>query len=80
MFHFFFVGINKTGHESSWDGGRSSLGVAVFGRKIAPFICEFSGVKDTCSMLPSTHSPQQSVWDILLDLKQPLSKKEVPDN
>ena len=38
MFHFFFVGINKTGHESSWDGGRSSLGVAVFGRKIATIV------------------------------------------
>ena len=33
-----FVGINETGHESSWDGGRSSLGVAVFGRKIATIV------------------------------------------
>ena len=33
----------------------------------------FSGVKDSSLMLPSTHSPQ-------LDLKELLSKEEVPDN
>lgn len=52
--------------------------------KIAPFVCElFSGVKDSSSVCPtacSTLSPQQSVWDILLNLKEPLSKMEVPDN
>lgn len=56
MFYFFFVGINKIGYESSWDGGRFFFGVVVFGRKIVFFICEFSGVKDICLMLFSIYS------------------------
>ena len=45
--------------------------------KIAPFIVKlFSGVQDSSSALQQpTHGIQKSVWDILTDLKQPLSKK-----
>lgn len=46
--------------------------------KIAPFIVElFSGVQDSSSALQQSACIQQSVWDILADFKQPLSKKEV---
>jgi len=47
--------------------------------KIAPFIVKlFSGVQDSSSALQqSARCIQKSVWEILKDLKQPLSKKEV---
>lgn len=49
--------------------------------KVAPFIADlFSGVRDAgCRVeaTPRQPSAQQSVWDILGNFKNPLSKKQV---
>jgi len=46
--------------------------------KVAPFIAElFSGVHDSNSVVQNTDLKTVSVWDILTNLKEPLSKKQV---
>ena len=47
--------------------------------KVAPFITVlFSGVQDSsCINSQEQTSSKQTVWDILADVKQPLSKKHV---
>lgn len=46
--------------------------------KVAPFITMlFSGVQDSSSISQEQTSSSQTVWDILADVKHPLSKKQV---
>lgn len=46
--------------------------------KVAPFIADlFCGVQDSSCVSQESASTQQTVWDILADVKHPLSKKQV---
>ena len=46
--------------------------------KVAPFITMlFSGVQDSSCISQEKASSSQTVWDILADVKHPLSKRQV---